>query len=354
VTHPSGTSAIIPLPLTLFGTGRWGTHLLRNFLAHPQIQLKAVVDPSLAQLQLMAEKFDLGEDVQLLSDGQMALAQMKPGEAVAIATPAHTHEALIRSALAQKLHVLAEKPLTLTAESATALCQFAEAQACQLVVDHTYLFHPGVAAGAQVMCSGKLGTLRYGYATRTHIGPVRPDVDALWDLAIHDIAIFNHWLGETPMQVQAQGMTWLQTTVEQPPLFPQGLADVVWCRLVYPSGFQATIHLCWANPDKQRRLCVVGDAGTLIFDELHAIQPLQLQTGALAPQGSYYHPQGLTTVPIAMAATEPLRQLCDHFVACVAQHQPSEVSSGWVGAELVRVLEALSASLNAQGQWIVL
>jgi predicted dehydrogenase len=93
---------------------------------------------------------------------------------------------------------------------------------------------------------------------------VRQDVDALWDLAIHDISIFNHWLGQYPDKVQAQGKVWLQPHLKTS-LSPDGLGDMVWVTLYYPNGFQAKIHLCWCNPDKQRRLCVVGSQGTLIL-----------------------------------------------------------------------------------------
>ena len=155
--------------------------------------------------------------------------------------------------------------------------------------------------------------MRYGYAQRTHFEPVRHDVDALWDLAVHDIAIFNTWLEQTPIQVRATGTVFPKSEVpppevrrtppkggkSTPPCPPQGksevrnteeflpspfafnplegLADLVWVTLTYPDGFQAFIHLCWLNPDKQRRLTVVGSLGTLIFDEMLPETPLILQ-----------------------------------------------------------------------------
>jgi predicted dehydrogenase len=169
--------------------------------------------------------------------------------------------------------VLAEKPLTLKLSESQALCDLAQQQQRQLVIDHTYLFHPVVETGQQVIAKGKLGDLRYGYAARTHLEPVRPDVDALWDLAIHDIAIFNTWLGQTPIQVQATGTVWLQPDREfetdriqdLTPISNSGLSDIVMATLTYPNGFRAFLHLCWLNPDKQRRLGVVGSEGTLIF-----------------------------------------------------------------------------------------
>ncbi|MEL7501235.1 MAG: Gfo/Idh/MocA family oxidoreductase [Cyanobacteria bacterium J06554_6] len=345
MTQPT-PMALAPVTLALFGVGRWGTHLLRNFLAHPQVSVQAVVDPSAAQLRQTAETFHLSDEVRLLTDWQAAMAL--PGlTGVAIATPAATHFELVGAALKRDLAVLVEKPLTLDSQTSAQLCQLAQQRL--LMVDHTYLFHPVVQAGKAAL--GKVGQPRYGYATRTHLGPVRFDVDALWDLAIHDIAIFNHWLGEQPQQVQAHGLIWQQSTPIAPQ-FPQGLADVVWCRLRYPSGFEAVIHLCWANPDKQRRLCIVGDRGTLIFDEMCVEQPLTLQAGQLDRTDGKFVPTDQASIPIDTPPAEPLRQMCDHFVDCVLTNQPSQLSSGQVGMALVRVLEGLSQSLYQDGQWV--
>ncbi|WP_346290136.1 Gfo/Idh/MocA family oxidoreductase [Sphaerothrix gracilis] len=326
--------------LAILGAGRWGTHLLRNFLALPDVTVKAVVEPDPTQGDRIQQQFTLTE-TQLLGDWQAALA-LPDLQAVVIATPAQTHYPLVKAALERRLHVLVEKPLTLEPETSLKLCQLAQQQGVQLVVDHTYLFHPVVAQGQALLTQSELGPLRYGYATRTHLGPVRQDVDALWDLAIHDLAIFNDWLGETPCEVSAQGQTWLQTAA--------GLADRVWVQLAYPSGFQASLHLCWANPDKQRRLCIVGDRGTLIFDEMQSEAPLRVQRGYFETAAGRYWPQGVQLESLPAITAEPLRQVCQHFIDCVVQNQPSAPSSGWVGAALVQQLACISASLHQSGQ----
>ena len=330
------------IQLALMGVGRWGTHLLRNFLAHPDIQIRAVVDPSSKQLAAIAQKFSLDDSVVLLENWETALA-IEGLNAVAIATPATTHEAIVTAALKRQLHVLCEKPLTLTAATSAALCHLAAQQNRQLFIDHTYLFHPAVSQAKTKLES--LGTPRYGYAARTNLGPVRHDVDALWDLAIHDIAIFNHWLGDAPTRVQAQGLQWLERSEQTKPL-----ADVVWCRLHYASGFQATVHLCWANPHKQRQLSVICDRGSLIFDEMCSDSPLTLQLGQL--ETDTFRPKELNTVSVQVPKQEPLATMCNHFVQSVLTNQPSLLSSGLVGTNLVAILEALSQSLNQAGSWV--
>lgn len=342
LSAPAHTSALSkrPVRVALFGVGRWGTHLLRNFLEHPNAELIAVADPSVEQLNTLARQYQLQQQQITVTTNWQTALQIPDVEAVVIATPAATHYPMIRAALERGCHVLAEKPLTLSFTESWELCQLAEQQQCQLVIDHTYLFHPAVRQGRTTIQKGTLGELRYGYAARTHLGPVRQDVDALWDLAIHDIAIFNSWLNDVPVQVQASGATWLQSA--------SGLADLVWAKLTYANGFQASIHLCWANPDKQRRLSVVGSQGTLVFDEM-AATPLTLLQGQLNQQDGHFVPCYQPQQALPLESIEPLHAVCTHFLDCVQFNRPSEISPGWLGADLVKILAALTRSLEQQG-----
>lgn len=340
----SGQAVSAPIGIVLLGVGRWGSHLLRNILALPQARLVAVVETSPDRLDALAQNVDL-ERVTLTADWRSAL-QLPGVSAAIVATPAASHYPLIRYALEQGLHVLAEKPLTLSVTEAAELCYLATQQQRQLVVDHTYLFHPAVRRGQMAIRQGQLGELRYGYAARTHLGPVRQDVDALWDLAIHDIAIFNCWLNAMPIQVQAQGAAWLQPQAAH-------LSDLVWVKLTYPSGFQAFIHLCWSNPDKQRRLSIVGSEAALTFDEL-AANPLTLRQGRFEQLQQQFVPANLGDQVLELDAEEPLRSVCTHFLDCITHNMPSLISSGWIGTDLIRVLAALTQSLQQGGQPIAL
>ncbi|MEG3898282.1 MULTISPECIES: Gfo/Idh/MocA family oxidoreductase [unclassified Microcoleus] len=386
--------------IAVLGAGRWGVNLIRNFLEHPNSQVLAVVDPNRDSLAAVQKQFNLHSSVILATDWSQV--QELPGlEAVAIATPASTHYTLAAAALKQGYHVLAEKPLALNLTEAIELCQLAEKQQRQLFVDNTYLFHPAVDRGQTIIQQHQLGKLRYGYAQRTHFEPVRHDVDALWDLAVHDIAIFNTWLGQTPIKVRAIGTVFpkeegrgkkeegrrnKEEGINKEPAgeienqfassrmtgnHSEGLADLVWVTLTYPDGFQAFIHLCWLNPDKQRRLTVVGSLGTLIFDEMSPETPLILQRGNLncggeennsfesalakpskriAPQPTGFRHREVLNVE----STEPLRRVCDRFLNCVQTNTPCPTSSGSASVELIRILSALSKSLELGGQPLIL
>ena len=121
---------------------------------------------------------------------------------------------------------------------------------------------------------------------------------------------------------------------------------MAWIMLTYPSGVQVTLNVCWANADKQRRVSLVGDHGALVFDECRPEALLTLHRGHVYGHGETgFNPQ---QDAIAVASTEPLRHVCDHFLNCVIEDRSSWQSSGWLGATLVQVLSAIKDSL-AQG-----
>ena len=134
----------------------------------------------------------------------------------------------------------------------------------------------------------------------------------------------------------------------------QGLADLVWLTLTYPDGFQAYIHLCWLNSDKQRRLGIVGSLGSLIFDEMSISSPLTLLHGEFEQQGNQFIPVNQRQVVLELEPGEPLGRVCSSFVVSILNNTPSEISSGWVGTELVEILAALTLSLSQGGESVVL
>ncbi|MGD1850428.1 MAG: Gfo/Idh/MocA family protein [Cyanophyceae cyanobacterium] len=355
--------------IAVVGAGRWGTHWTRIGLEHPEFRLGAVVDPIAASLDRMTERYSdrpPWQNVKLVPNLTAAIAAQpedQPLEAVIVATPAVDHVDTVSLALNQGLHVLVEKPVTMTVDDGEKLAAIAQAQQKILCIDHTYLFNGAVTAGKSFIAQGYLQTLRYGYATRTHFAPVRQDVDVLWDLVIHDICIFNHWLGDFPTAVSARGLTWLQpgesdqsAAVSDYPVPANGLADQTWLTLRYGSGVEITIHLCWSNPDKQRRLVLVGDRGALVFDDLRPEQPLTFLGSEWKPgdrnQGQpLFLPQVDEPQAVVVEPVEPLKAVADCFVEAIATGKIDPRSSAETGIGLVKVLAAASRSLSQGGIW---
>ena len=124
------------------------------------------------------------------------------------------------------------------------LGQLAETRDLVVMAGHTFLFNAAVRYVKRLIDAGELGEIRYIYSQRLNLGRIRPDIDALWNFAPHDISIIQYWLGDpTPLSVHRVGMDFIQ----------DGIDDVVFLSIVYPNKVIANIHVSWLDPQKVRK-----------------------------------------------------------------------------------------------------
>lgn len=200
----------------------------------------AVVDVAPARLTHIHELYP---EIRCYTDPGAVLAD-NATDAVVVATPTSTHYPLVRQALLAGKHVLCEKPLCETSAQAMELVALSQSQGLILMVGHVFLFNAGLVKVKDLIGSGDLGRLHYVSAIRTNLGPIRHDVNVAYDLATHDISIFNWLLGCEPELVSATGGSFLQPCVE----------DVVFISLKYPGNVFASIQASWLNPKKVRQM----------------------------------------------------------------------------------------------------
>ena len=186
----------------LIGCGHWGPNYARLLQAHPQANLCWAADLNQQSLDKIKRRFP---DVQLTQNSDVLLQQDL--DAVIIATPASSHFDLCQQAIAQGHHVLCEKPLTLNSQESQQLCEQAKQRQSQLMVGHTFLFNSGILALKQYLQEGLLGDMYYITSKRTNLGPIRQDVNAIADLASHDLSILNYLMDALPEAVSAQGQS---------------------------------------------------------------------------------------------------------------------------------------------------
>jgi predicted dehydrogenase len=206
------------------------------------------------------------------------------------------------------------------------------------MVGHLLEYHPGVEALKQLVDGGELGDMRYIYSNRLNLGVLRPDENALWSLGAHDVSVILRLAGEEPHECRAVGESYMQ----------EGIEDVVFCFLRFPSGLAAHMHLSWLDPHKERRFTVVGSRKMATFDDMELERKLTVYDKGFdenwSSYGEYIARSGDTFSP-RVPNDEPLRLECAHFVDCVrARAEPR--SGGEAGLRVVRVLEALQQSLR--------
>lgn len=334
------------LQFGLIGYGHWGPNYARLLQASADCELLVCIDRA-PERQAAAQAL-----YPALSTGnEVSLALENPDiQAVIIATPALSHVELVSQALQAGKHVLCEKPLALTAADCLQLQALAILKQRVLMVGHTFLFNSGIQYLKNYLQSGELGQLYYAYAVRSNLGPIRHDVNAVADLASHDISIFNYLLDDLPLEVSARGQSFLQP----------GIEDLAFMTLQYPEQVLAHAHVSWLSPVKVRQLTLVGSKKMLLWDDMNLFEPIRIyDVGVL--QEPYYQDfgqyqllpkQGDTFIP-RLRLKEPLAEVLQAFLQAVHSGQNPQ-SDAYFAAGVAQVLAATQASMQQGGQAVSL
>jgi predicted dehydrogenase len=331
-----------PLGIAVIGCGYWGMNYVRIFSELAETRVIAVCDQSPERLREVSRRFPGSYLTTHVED-----AAAHPGvSAAVVCTEATTHYSVSRCLLSAGIHVLVEKPLTYKSSDAQELIDLAESNSAILMVGHTFVFNAGIRKVKEYVQKGD-GRVYYLYARRTNLGPIRHDVNALWDLAPHDIAIFNYLLDRTPQWVSAVGGKVLRNCRE----------DVGFISLGYPDNIIAHVHVSWADPNKAREVVVVKSDRRIVFNDLNGLEQVRVfekGVSAVEPEPLNYGEfrfqiRDGDIISPRIEPAEPLKNQCKHFVESVRLGK-RPISGGSEGVAVVRVLEAVNRSLQANGQ----
>jgi predicted dehydrogenase len=325
----------------VIGFGQWGPNHVRNFSLLDSCEVVRICDASDQRLQ-SAQKFLRGVAVTKNAADITGAADI---DAVIVATPTSTHFALVKAALEAGKDVLCEKPLAQTSAQCRELADLAARHGRILMVGHVFLYNPGVLHLKTDLDRGELGRVYYMDAVRTNLGPVRKDVGAIFDLASHDISIFNFLLNALPVEVSATGNSVLQA----------GIEDVGFLTLYYPGNVVCHAHASWLNPRKVRQLTIVGDHKMAVWDDMNNLEAVRYyDKGVTADHYTSFGEfhmilrDGQITIP-KVKMFEPLQKQDAEFVACLrARTQPA--ADARCGLAVVQVMEAAMESFRNHGR----
>ena len=335
-----------PLRIAVIGLGRWGPNHVRNFSSLPDAVVVAGVDPDHDARERLRRSYP---DVQCNAELSEVLAR-DDVDAVVVATPTDTHFDIVEQALAAGKHVLCEKPISHRSDLAWRLVPRAEELGRELMVGHIFLFNPGIESLCREAAAERLGRRYYVKAVRTNLGPFRSDVNAAWDLASHDLYIFNALLEARPLAVSAVGSSYLRQPVE----------DIVFITLQYPEEVLGHIHVSWLDPSKVRQITVVGEKAMVTWDEFGTPGPVMVHDRSVVRESQYdsfgefqlLARQGNVVIP-PVASREPLAEQTRAFVRRCRREDPhAEAASARQAADVVDVLSAVSRSLVEQSRMV--
>ncbi len=329
------------LRVGVIGCGHWGPNHIRVFSQLAGSVVTSAADPDARRRAAVGKLYP---HVQCVRDHR-ELLRRRDVEAIVVAVPTVLHYEVARDALEAGKHVLCEKPLCTDVSQAEALIALARARSLVLMTGHVFLFNPGIVMLKKLTDAGHVGRLHYLRALRTNDGPIRSDVNCVYDLVSHDVAIFAFLLGSPPLSVSATGAAFLQP----------GIEDLASVTLRFPHDVVAQIQASWLEPRKRREIVVVGDQKMIVWDDLTTTGPVQIYNKGLVREPYYqeyeqFHllaRKGDVVMP-RVAPEEPLKIQNTHFLEAVQQGRALR-SDGRFALGVLRTLEAITVSMRAGG-----
>lgn len=328
--------------VAVIGYGYWGPNLVRNFAELPDATVVWVSDLRADRLGAIPKRYP---SIRVSTDHAEVIRQPDV-DAVVIATPVRTHFELGMAALRAGKHVLMEKPLAATSDEACRLLEEAGSRGLALMVDHTFVYTPAVQKIRQLARSGELGELYYYDSVRINLGLFQHDVNVLWDLAVHDLSIMDFVLEKHPVAVSATGLAHVSGRPE----------NIAYLTMFFDGRLIAHMHVNWLAPVKIRRTLVSGSRRMVVFDDLEASEKIKVYDRGISVDEN---PEDLALMRIGyrtgdmwapqLAIGEALHAVARQFVDCIGSKSPSP-SDGAAGLRIVRLLEAATQSMAAQGR----
>lgn len=323
------------------GCGYWGINYVRVLSQLPEVEMVVVCDQSEQRLKEVQKNFPKIKTFTSVDDA-LSWGQYDGG---VVCTNPGSHFEVTQKILNAGTHVLVEKPITTQSEDAAKMTRLAEKKGKTLMVGHIFLFNSGVEKLKEEIINGNTGAIHYLYSRRTNLGPIRNDVNAIWDLAPHDISIFNHLLDSSPDWVSAVGSSFL---------VPDKV-DVGFLALHYPNNVVGNIHVSWADPNKVRETVIVGSDQRMVFNDLSTQKVTLYKKGIAASSmpfltyGDYQFTlrDGDILSP-CLQPCEPLKEQINHFINCINENK-TPITDGNSGINVVKVLEAADASIKLNG-----
>jgi len=336
--------------LAIVGAGYWGPNLLRNAQLTPDFDVRYLCDIDVDRARRVVGQYS----TVAVTDSLPRVLDDPAVHAVAVATPAATHADVVSAALDAGKHVLVEKPLAASLSDGAALVRTAAQRGLTLMLDHTYCYTPAVNRLRELLQGGELGELQYFDSVRINLGLVQPDVDVLWDLAPHDIAILDtlHPRDAQPVAVAAHGADPLGI----------GRASVGYLSIRLANGGIAHVHVNWLSPTKIRTVIVGGSRRTAVWNDVDPQQRVALYDRGIdvAGMGLDADPSSVQTlyrtgdmIAPALSEKEALRSVMEAFAAAVLYRKPV-LTDGHAGLRVLAILEAARVSMHEGGAFVPL
>lgn len=335
------------IKIGVIGCGYWGPNLIRNFSENYNTDIKYACDLDRERLERIKLRYPFVTTTTNYKD----LLKDKSLQAVAISTPVHTHYRIAKEALEAGKHLFIEKPFTSKVKEAEKLVEISKKKNLILLVDHTFIYTGAVRKMKELLSSGKIGDIYYFDSVRVNLGLFQSDVNVVWDLAPHDIAIMDYLIPDRPKSVVAVGASHTSN----------GIEDIAYLTVNFDGGLIAHFHLNWMSPVKIRRIIIGGSKKMIVFDDLDPAEKIKIYDKGitlarsekkLLYQNRIQYRIGDMYAP-KIDLSEALKVAVEHMADCIIKNKNPE-TDGESGLRVLRIIEAAERSIKKGGVKIAL
>jgi predicted dehydrogenase len=288
------------LRAAVIGVGYLGNFHAQKYALLPDVELVGVVDSDLSRAAEIATA--LG--TKPYSDHRELIGLV---DAVSIVVPTQYHHVVARDFLAAGVHVLIEKPITVTIEEADDLISIAEKNKVVFQVGHLERFNPVLVA-----LDGVLQEPLFIESVR--IAPFKPrgtDVNVVLDLMIHDIDIIQHIVKSPVERIDAIGA----------PVFT-GEEDIANARILFANGCVANVTASRISLKSERKMRIFQRNAYITLDfQNRKVLVAQRGSGELFP--------GVPNVKVderELGEADALRSEIESFLSAIRDGKPPQVS----------------------------
>ena len=274
--------------ICLIGYGYWGKNLARVFGK----DLVGICDYDQDNLDKAKKLYD----VRYFSNHHELYQSDLEYDTLAIATKADTHFELATTFLIDNKNIWLEKPACIKTKDIEHLIKIRKNN--KVFVDHTFVYHPAI----QKIKSLDIGTPLYYDSHRISLGLFQKDVDAILDLAIHDLSILDYLYPDLVLDKRS--------IIKNNHINDKANQSIL--NLKFTNNFTATINVNWVSPVKKREIILAGSNSSVIFDDISVEKVKVYDTGEIGDDYNINSVKGYRNIEIP-DMIEPLAQGFEEF-----------------------------------------
>lgn len=317
------------------GYGYWGANVARKLAGSKMFLFRYLAEADENRRREAAKLFS--GSVEIVENYKDYLGENI--DAVVICTQTRYSFQIAMDALECGKHVFTEKPIAINVERTKLLIDKAREKNLILHCDHLMIYNPWIQYIKRLVDVGEIGDIMYIDIERANLGPIRKDINAMLDLAVHDIAVIDYFLGGlVPDSISAYGTKFF------------GTQETITYLTMKANSVLININSSWVSPVKIRKMTIVGTKKMLIFDDVQTDKLSIYDRGIEIVQGKEYGEYEYKTrtgdiyVPY-IVFSDSLQNSLEHFADCVATHHES-LSGPAQSLRVMKVLEEAQQRLR--------